>query len=130
MGMTPLAGLMMGTRCGDLDPSVVNYLKYTLNITGHELDEILNKKSGLLGISGVDADAQPIHVVADFCAGNGIVLADAAGKDDGIHAEKNKHPVGDVCEITAWGAKVRTLVIATDEELMIARDTKEVIEEK
>ncbi len=46
MGMTPLAGLMMGTRCGDLDPSVVNYLKYTLNITGHELDEILNKKSG------------------------------------------------------------------------------------
>ena len=42
--------------------------------------------------------------------------------------EKNKHPVGDVCEITAWGAKVRTLVIATDEELMIARDTKEVIE--
>ena len=47
-----------------------------------------------------------------------------------IDTEKNKHPVGDVCEITAWGAKVRTLVIATDEELMIARDTKEVIEEK
>ena len=45
-----------------------------------------------------------------------------------IDTEKNKHPVGDVCEITAWGAKVRTLVIATDEELMIARDTKEVIE--
>ena len=43
-------------------------------------------------------------------------------------SEKNKHPVGDVCEITAWGAKVRTLVIATDEELMIARDTKEVLE--
>ena len=49
----PLAGLMMGTRCGDFSriPPVVNYLKYTLNITGHELDEILNK-SGLLGISG------------------------------------------------------------------------------
>ena len=45
-----------------------------------------------------------------------------------IDTEKNKHPVGDVCEITAWGAKVRTLVIATDEELMIARDTKEVVE--
>ena len=45
-----------------------------------------------------------------------------------IDTEKNKHPVGDVCEITAWGAKVRTLVIATDEELMIARDTKEVLE--
>ena len=47
-----------------------------------------------------------------------------------IDTEKNKHPVGDVCEITAWGAKVRTLVIATDEELMIARDTKEVVENK
>ena len=56
MGMTPLAGLMMGTRCGDLDPSVVNYLKYTLDITGRDLDQILNKKSGLLGISGVSSD--------------------------------------------------------------------------
>ena len=45
-----------------------------------------------------------------------------------IDTEKNKHIQGDVCEITAWGAKVRTLVIATDEELMIARDTKEVLE--
>ncbi len=43
-----------------------------------------------------------------------------------IDTDKNKHILGDVCEITAWGAKVRTLVIATDEELMIARDTKEV----
>ena len=45
-----------------------------------------------------------------------------------IDTDKNEHPVGDVCDITAWGAKVRTLVIATDEELMIARDTKEVVE--
>lgn len=68
MGMTPLAGLMMGTRCGDLDPSVVNYLKYTLNITGHELDEILNKKSGLLGISGVSSDKRDVEEAA--AAGN------------------------------------------------------------
>ena len=64
MGMTPLAGLMMGTRCGDLDPSVVNYLKYTLNITGHELDEILNKKSGLLGVSGVSSDKRDVEEAA------------------------------------------------------------------
>ncbi len=64
MGMTPLAGLMMGTRCGDLDPSVVNYLKYTLGITGHELDEILNKKSGLLGISGVSSDKRDVERAA------------------------------------------------------------------
>ena len=171
MGMTPLAGLMMGTRCGDLDPSVVNYLKYTLNITGHELDEILNKKSGLLGISGVSSDKRDVEEAA--AAGNkraqlasdmlnyqikktvgayiaamggvdAIVFTGGIGEHDAIarakvchhmdwlgiriDTEKNKHPVGDVCEITAWGAKVRTLVIATDEELMIARDTKEVLE--
>ena len=171
MGMTPLAGLMMGTRCGDLDPSVVNYLKYTLNITGHELDEILNKKSGLLGISGVSSDKRDVEEAAE--AGNkraqlasdmlnyqikktigsyiaamggvdAIVFTGGIGEHDAIarakvchhmdwlgiriDTEKNKHPVGDVCEITAWGAKVRTLVIATDEELMIARDTKEVLE--
>ncbi len=173
MGMTPLAGLMMGTRCGDLDPSVVNYLKYTLNITGHELDEILNKKSGLLGISGVSSDKRDVEEAA--AAGNkraqlasdmlnyqikktigayiaamggvdAIVFTGGIGEHDAIarakichhmdwlgiriDTEKNKHPVGDVCEITAWGAKVRTLVIATDEELMIARDTKEVVENK
>ena len=171
MGMTPLAGLMMGTRCGDLDPSVVNYLKYTLNITGHELDEILNKKSGLLGISGVSSDKRDVEeaaaagnkraqlasdmlnyqikkTIGSYIAAMGgvdaIVFTGGIGEHDAIarakichhmdwlgiriDTEKNKHPVGDVCEITAWGAKVRTLVIATDEELMIARDTKEVIE--
>ena len=171
MGMTPLAGLMMGTRCGDLDPSVVNYLKYTLNITGHELDEILNKKSGLLGISGVSSDKRDVEeaalhgnkraqlasdmlnyqikkVVGSYMAamggGDAIVFTGGIGEHDAaarakichhmdwlgirIDTEKNEHPVGDVCDITAWGAKVRTLVIATDEELMIARDTKEVLE--
>ena len=171
MGMTPLAGLMMGTRCGDLDPSVVNYLKYTLNITGHQLDEILNKKSGLLGISGVSSDKRDVEeaaaagnkraqlasdmlnyqikkIIGSYIAAMGgvdaIVFTGGIGEHDAIarakichhmdwlgiriDTDKNKHPQGDVCEITAWGAKVRTLVIATDEELMIARDTKEVIE--
>ena len=171
MGMTPLAGLMMGTRCGDLDPSVVNYLKYTLNITGHQLDEILNKKSGLLGISGVSSDKRDVEeaalhgnkraqlasdmlnyqikkIVGSYIAAMGgvdaIVFTGGIGEHDEIarakvchhmdwlgiriDTEKNEHPVGDVCDITAWGAKVRTLVIATDEELMIARDTKEVLE--
>ena len=171
MGMTPLAGLMMGTRCGDLDPSVVNYLKYTLNITGHELDEILNKKSGLLGISGVSSDKRDVEeaaaagnkraqlasdmlnyqikkTIGSYIAAMGgvdaIVFTGGIGEHDAIarakichhmdwlgiriDTEKNEHPVGDVCDITAWGAKVRTLVIATDEELMIARDTKEVLE--
>ena len=148
MGMTPLAGLMMGTRCGDLDPSVVNYLKYTLNITGHELDEILNKKSGLLGISGVSSDKRDVEeaalhgnkraqlasdmlnyqikkVVGSYIAAMGgvdaIVFTGGIGEHDEIarakvchhmdwlgiriDTDKNEHPVGDVCEITAWGAK-------------------------
>ena len=174
MGMTPLAGLMMGTRCGDLDPSVVNYLKYTLNITGHELDEILNKKSGLLGISGVSSDKRDVEEAAE--AGNkraqlasdmlnyqikktigsyiaamggvdAIVFTGGIGEHDadsrakichhmdwlGIRIDTDKNRDAhkqkeDVVEVTAWGARVRTLIIETNEELMIARDTKEVIE--
>ena len=173
MGMTPLAGLMMGTRCGDLDPSVVNYLKYTLNITGHQLDEILNKKSGLLGVSGVSSDKRDVEAAA--AAGNpraqlasdmlnyqikktigsyiaamggvdAIVFTGGIGEHDadsrakichhmdwlGIRVDTDKNANAhkqnkDVVEITAWGAKVRTLVIETNEELMIARDTKEVL---
>jgi len=170
MGMTPLAGLMMGTRCGDLDPSVVNYLKYTLGITGHELDEILNKKSGLLGISGVSSDKRDVEeaakagntraqlasdmlnyqikkTVGSYIAAMGgldaIVFTGGIGEHDAaarakichhmdwlgirIDTDKNNNIHGDICEITAWGARVRTLVIATDEEYMIAHDTEEVV---
>ena len=173
MGLTPLDGLMMGTRCGDIDPSVVNYLKYTLNITGHQLDEILNKKSGLLGVSGVSSDKRDVEAAA--AAGNpraqlasdmlnyqikktsgsyiaamggvdAIVFTGGIGEHDadsrakichhmdwlGIRVDTDKNANAhkqnkDVVEITAWGAKVRTLVIETNEELMIARDTKEVL---
>ena len=174
MGMTPLAGLMMGTRCGDIDPSVVNYLKYTLNITGHELDEILNKKSGLLGVSGVSSDKRDVEeaamngnkraqlasdmlnyqikkTIGSYIAAMGgvdaIVFTGGIGEHDadsrakichhmdwlGIRIDTDKNRDAhkqkeDVVEVTAWGARVRTLIIETNEELMIARDTKEVIE--
>ena len=174
MGMTPLAGLMMGTRCGDLDPSVVNYLKYTLGITGHQLDEILNKESGLLGVSGVSSDMRDVEsaakegneraqmaldmlnyqikkTIGSYIAAMGgvdaIVFTGGIGEHDdesrakichhmdwlGIRIDTDKnHGVRsqhkDVVEITAWGARVRTLVVETNEELMIARDTKEVLE--
>lgn len=170
MGMTPLAGLMMGTRCGDLDPSVVNYLKYTLNITGHELDEILNKKSGLLGISGVSSDKRDVEEAA--LHGNKraqlasdmlnyqikkIVAATSQLWRRGRHRLHRRHrrarrdrpckglpphglaghphryrkeraSRGRCLRNHRLGRQVRTLVIATDEELMIARDTKEVLE--
>ena len=132
MGMTPLAGLMMGTRCGDIDPSVVNYLKYTLNITGHQLNYQIKKTIGsyIAAMGGVDAIV--------FTGGIGEHDADSRAKIChhmdwlGIRVDTDKNANAhkqnkDVVEITAWGAKVRTLVIETNEELMIARDTKEVL---
>ena len=173
LGLTLQCGTMHNNRCGDIDPSVVNYLKYTLNITGHQLDEILNKKSGLLGVSGVSSDKRDVEAAA--AAGNpraqlasdmlnyqikktigsyiaamggvdAIVFTGGIGEHDadsrakichhmdwlGIRVDTDKNANAhkqnkDVVEITAWGAKVRTLVIETNEELMIARDTKEVL---
>lgn len=61
MGLTPVAGIPMGSRCGDLDPSVVTYLMKKENLSPEEMDTILNKKSGLLGISGVSSDNRDIE---------------------------------------------------------------------
>jgi len=60
MGLTPLGGIMMGTRSGDLDPSVVFYMMKKLGISPDEMDNILNKKSGMLGISGISSDARDV----------------------------------------------------------------------
>src|SRR5207248_5511750 len=60
MGFTPLDGLMMGTRSGSVDPSILTYLMRQGAISGQELDDLLNKKSGLLGISGVGSDMREI----------------------------------------------------------------------
>ena len=61
MGLTPNAGLIMGTRCGDVDTSILTYMMQKKNITPQEMDTILNKKSGLLGISGVSNDSRDIE---------------------------------------------------------------------
>ena len=64
MGFTPNEGLPMGTRCGNIDPTVVPFLMKTLNITADEVDNILNKKSGLLGVSGVSSDCREVNAAA------------------------------------------------------------------
>jgi acetate kinase len=61
MGFTPLEGLMMGTRCGSIDPGVLTYLMRSTQITGEQLDDILNKRSGLRGISGTSSDMREIQ---------------------------------------------------------------------
>lgn len=65
MGLTPLGGIMMGTRTGDIDPSVYNYILANTNKTNEELYQEFNKKSGLLGVSGVSSDARDIEKAAD-----------------------------------------------------------------
>jgi len=65
MGFTPLEGMVMGTRSGDLDPSIVNYIEDKENLCCSDMDSILNKKSGLLGLSGVSSDMRDLEVAAD-----------------------------------------------------------------
>ena len=169
MGMTPLAGLMMGTRCGDLDPSVVNYLKYTLNITGHELDEILNKKSGVQGVSGVSSDFRDLEqaaekdhhratvaleifeyrvrkMIAEYAAAMGgvdvVVFTAGVGENSAetrAHILQGLEFMGITCDpeknrcrgkeqiISRDGAPVTVMVVPTNEELMIAQDTMELV---
>ena len=68
MGLSPLGGIMMGTRCGDIDPTVVYYMEEKLGCTAQEMDTYLNKKSGMLGVSGISSDARDIQAAVD--AGN------------------------------------------------------------
>lgn len=169
MGFTPLAGLVMGTRCGDIDPAIVGFLMDKENISSEEVDVILNKKSGILGLSGVSSDFRDIeaaisngnkraeiamevfvYTVAKYIgayatAMNGIdVIVFTAGL-----GENNSEVRRDVCkyldflgvkvdeeknrcrgierDFSAEDAKVRTLVIPTNEELMIARETRNLL---
>lgn len=68
MGLSPLGGIMMGTRCGDIDPTVVYYMEEKLGCTPEEMDTYLNKKSGMLGVSGISSDARDIQAAVN--AGN------------------------------------------------------------
>ncbi len=65
MGLTPLEGLMMGTRCGDIDPAIIPFLMNHEGLTPNEMDTIMNKKSGLLGISGTTSDMREIQAARD-----------------------------------------------------------------
>ena len=65
MGFTPLAGVMMGTRSGSFDPSVISFLIEQHGYTIEQIDELLNKKSGILGISGVSSDFRDVLEAAE-----------------------------------------------------------------
>lgn len=167
MGMTPLEGLVMGTRCGDIDPAIVTFLMNNKKMTAEQVDNLMNKKSGVLGISGVSSDFRDIEAAAEqgnmraqlaldkfdytvrkyigsyAAAMGGIdVLVFTAGLGEnsasnrcnickgleflGIEIDDCKNNTrGKEVEISKEGSKVKVFVIPTNEEVMIARDTKE-----
>ena len=169
MGLTPLAGIPMGTRCGDIDPSIVTFLMKKENLTPDEMDTILNKKSGKLGISGVSFDDRDIEKAAAegnqraklaidtfayqvlgfigrYAAQmNGVdVITFAGGVGEngpevrskicnsleflGVKIDEEKNKVrGKECEISTPDSKVKVYIVPTDEELMIARDTMNLV---
>lgn len=169
MGLTPLAGFEMGTRCGDIDPAIVPYLMKKENLTPDEIDTIMNKKSGLLGLTGRSSDFRDAeeamnngderaklaldmfrYQIAKFIGAyyvalggcDAIVFTAGIGENNGGHraaiceyleclgvkidAEKNKLRSADI-DFTGEGSKIKTFIIPTDEELMIAQDTMELL---
>ena len=170
MGFTPLAGVMMGTRSGDVDPSVIDYLIEEVGLDMKEVIKMLNKESGLLGVSGVSSDFRDVQEAAAngneraqlaldiffrrviayigryfialggvdaicFTAGIGEnsffarkeicnLLAEALGIE--IDDDANVNGKGDRL-ISTPNSKVKVYVIPTNEELVIARDTKRLL---
>lgn len=143
MGFTPLEGLIMGTRCGDIDPALVTYIMQKTNVSLKGVEDILNKESGLKGISGVSNDMQKLREAAK--KGNkrarlaleifiyrarkyigsylGVLgRADAVVFTGGI-GEHQPWITGAICRglFDNLRSKPEIMVIPTDEELMIAR---------
>ena len=169
MGLTPLGGIPMGTRCGDLDPSVSSYLMEQENLSLEELNMVLNKKSGVFGISGISQDFRDIeaakkegnkraklaldnytYLVAQYIARYAVTLggidaiAFTAGVGEnqigirkaicerlafmGIEMDDERNNTrGEDKLISSDRSSVQVFVVPTNEELMIARDTQELV---
>ena len=170
MGFTPLEGLIMGTRCGNVDPDVITYLQEKEGLSPGEMSKVLNKKSGFLGLSGVSSDARDLNAAAnegdpkakltlkkltyDITKFIGAYAAAMNGVDlivfTGGIGENNTRLRRRVCEnltylgvkfdydanvaagvdtiLTLPDSKVKVALITTNEELMIARDTMEIVQ--
>ena len=142
MGFTPLEGLVMGTRSGDIDPAIVTFIREKEGLEPGVANEILNKKSGVLGISGVSSDFRDIEAAAEVNGVDAIVFTAGVGENDismrdiicndlgnlGIKLDVVKNKVrGKEMIISREDSKVKVLLIPTNEELMIARDTFNIV---
>lgn len=173
MGFTPLEGLVMGTRCGDMDPYIPLFLQEHENMTADEVNTLLNKKSGLIGLTGISSDMRDILKAGErenkvallameiygyrvkkyigaysaamggldalvFTAGvgensdtiRGIITQDLEFMGIDIDPVKNHAAYGIPMDISTPKAKVRTLVIPTDEEFVIATETERIVEKR
>lgn len=170
MGLTPLEGLMMGTRSGDIDPSAVLSIMKKEGLTPDEMSDLLNKKSGVLGISGISSDIREVEAgieagdehaklamemydyrikkyVGAYAAAMGgvdiVVFTAGVGEHQwdvrrgAVHGlefmgieldeEKNRKNCGEEEIISTPASKVKVVVVPTDEELLIASDTLDLI---
>ena len=172
MGVTPLDGLMMGTRSGSIDPAIIPFLMEKEGLTAKEVDAVLNKKSGILGVTQVTSDNRDIeqgakegnkryqlvesmlvHQITKYVGGfaaamggiDAIVFTGGIGENNpqyrtrvgknlefmGVKVDEAANAkafrTSDENDISAAGATVKMLVIPTNEELMIARDTYELV---
>ena len=168
-GLTPLEGLVMGTRSGDIDPAIINFISQKEGLSVAEIDNILNKKSGVFGISGVSSDFRDLETaqkegnkradlalkvfaqrvkkyigayLAELNGADAIVFTAGVGENDiamremildnmdflGIKLCKNRNDVrGKETVISTDDSKIKVLLIPTNEELMIARDTRDLV---
>ena len=171
MGVTPLEGIMMGTRCGSIDPAIVPIIMKKEDLTPDQMDTVMNKKSGMLGLCGTsdnrtiesrakegDKRAKLIesmlcHQLTKYIGGyaaamgglDAIVFTGGIGENNPQYRDRvcdklkfmgveinyeinDKLKRGPEGEISTPNSKVKVYVICTNEELMIARDTKEIVE--
>ena len=171
MGLSPLGGIPMVTRSGDLDPTIVTEIMERENMSAKEVNTLLNKKSGLFGITGLNPDFREIELasyeddkpkakiaieiftksIAQFIAKyavslkglDAIVFTGGIGENQinirkkicenlewmGVKIDLDKNNVrSEQVEISSPDAKVRTFIIPTNEELVIAKDTKDIVE--
>ena len=171
MGVTPLEGIMMGTRCGSIDPAIVPIIMKKEGLTPDQMDTVMNKKSGMLGLCGTsdnrtiesrakegDKRAKLIesmlcHQLTKYIGGyaaamgglDAIVFTGGIGENNPQYRDRvcdklkfmgveinyeinDKLKRGPEGEISTPNSKVKVYVICTNEELMIARDTKEIVE--
>ena len=169
MGLTPLEGLVMGTRSGDIDPAIIEYLAHAMDKSLEEVMKILNKESGVYGLSGVSSDFRDLEKAADegnkkaqlaqdvfgyrvakyigayTAAMKGVdAIAFTAGLGEnngimreyvcsflgylGVEIDKEKNSVrGEETIVSTPNSKVKVLVVPTNEELAIARETMELV---